>query len=89
MELQTGNALHGFTVDKVTALPDIQATGYEFTHTQSGAKMFYVKTEDDNKVFTIGFRTPSQDDTGVAHITEHSVLCGSRKYRLKEPLWSL
>lgn len=89
MELQTGNALHGFTVDKVTALPDIQATGYEFTHTQSGAKMFYVKTEDDNKVFTIGFRTPSQDDTGVAHITEHSVLCGSRKYRLKEPFVEL
>lgn len=89
MELQAGNVLHGFTVDKVTALPDIQAVGYELTHTQSGARVFYVKAEDDNKVFTIGFRTPSQDDTGVAHITEHSVLCGSRKYRLKEPFVEL
>ena len=51
--------------------------------------MFYVACADDNKVFTIGFRTPSQDDTGVAHITEHSVLCGSRKYRLKEPFVEL
>ena len=89
MELQLHSHLHGFTVEKITALPDIDATGYQLVHEVSGARVFYVACADDNKVFTIGFRTPSQDDTGVAHITEHSVLCGSRKYRLKEPFVEL
>ena len=82
MELSVGTKLHGFTVQRITALPDIEATAYEMIHDASGAHLFYLGCADDNKVFTIGFRTPSQDDTGVAHITEHSVLCGSRKYRL-------
>lgn len=89
MELSVGTKLHGFTVQKITALPDIEATAYEMIHDASGAHLFYLGCADDNKVFTIGFRTPSQDDTGVAHITEHSVLCGSRKYRLKEPFVEL
>jgi Zn-dependent M16 (insulinase) family peptidase len=89
MDLTVNAVLHGFTVKRVTDLPDIKAVGYEMTHEKSGARLFYIKSDDDNKVFTIGFRTPSQDDTGVAHITEHSVLCGSRKYRLKEPFVEL
>lgn len=89
MELTVHSQHHGFTVDRVTELPDIGATAYEMTHDKSGAHLFYLATKDDNKVFTIGFRTPSQDDTGVAHITEHSVLCGSRKYKLKEPFVEL
>ncbi|MGL5207456.1 MAG: insulinase family protein, partial [Acidaminococcaceae bacterium] len=52
-------------------------------------KLLYVGNKDDNKVFSISFRTPPNDDTGVAHILEHSVLCGSRKYRLKEPFVEL
>jgi Zn-dependent M16 (insulinase) family peptidase len=52
-------------------------------HSQSGAKLVYLANDDDNKVFTIGFRTPPADDTGIAHIMEHSTLCGSRKYHLK------
>ena len=89
MELSVGAKLHGFAVQKITPLPDIEATAYEMIHEVSGARLFYLASQDDNKVFTIGFRTPSQDDTGVAHITEHSVLCGSRKYRLKEPFVEL
>ena len=58
-------------------------------HAVSGARLFYLANDDDNKVFTIGFRTPPSDDSGVAHILEHSVLCGSRKYHMKEPFVEL
>ncbi|MBQ7476546.1 MAG: insulinase family protein, partial [Selenomonadaceae bacterium] len=60
-----------------------------YEHVKTGAKLFYVNADDDNKVFYIAFRTPPKDDTGVAHIVEHSVLCGSRKYPLKEPFVEL
>ena len=89
MNLEKDKTYSGFLVSSVTALPDIKATAYLMEHQVSGAKLFYLQSEDDNKVFTIGFRTPSQDDTGVAHITEHYVLCGSRKYHLKEPFVEL
>ncbi|MBO5587143.1 MAG: insulinase family protein, partial [Acidaminococcaceae bacterium] len=58
-------------------------------HERSGARLLYLANDDDNKVFSIGFRTPPSDDTGVAHILEHSTLCGSRKYHLKEPFVEL
>lgn len=58
-------------------------------HEKTGARVFLLSNEDDNKVFYIGFRTPPADDTGVAHIMEHSVLCGSRKYPLKDPFVEL
>lgn len=89
MKLDKEKKYAGFIVKAITPLEDINATGYELEHEVSGAKLLYIDTPDDNKVFTIGFPTPSIDDTGVAHITEHSVLCGSRKYPLKEPFVEL
>ncbi|HCJ91591.1 MAG TPA: peptidase M16, partial [Acidaminococcaceae bacterium] len=58
-------------------------------HKVSGARLLFLANDDDNKVFDIGFRTPPSDDTGVAHILEHSTLCGSRKYHVKEPFVEL
>ena len=87
--LELNKIYAGFSVKKITAVPDVKATAYQLEHAFSGAKLLYLQAEDDNKVFTIGFRTPSQDNTGVAHIMEHSVLCGSRKYDLKEPFVEL
>ena len=58
-------------------------------HEKTGARIFLLSNDDDNKVFYIGFRTPPEDDTGIAHIMEHSVLCGSRKYPLKDPFVEL
>lgn len=58
-------------------------------HKKSGARLAVLSNDDDNKVFTIGFRTPPTDSTGVAHIMEHSVLCGSDKYPVKEPFVEL
>ena len=60
-----------------------------FSHKKSGARVLFALSDDDNKVFNISFKTPPEDDTGVAHIMEHSVLCGSRKYPVKEPFVEL
>lgn len=76
---------HGFLLQEEQALPDIHGTGYLFVHEQSGARLFYVDTADDNKVFFAAFKTPPADHCGTAHILEHSVLCGSKKYRVKDP----
>ncbi|MGI6095040.1 MAG: insulinase family protein [Lachnospiraceae bacterium] len=70
-------------------LPDIQSTGYLLRHKKSGARVMLVSNEDENKVFQIGFRTPPANSTGVAHILEHSVLCGSREFPLKDPFVEL
>lgn len=89
MDLKINAELHGFKVQKVSDVPEISSKVYEFEHLKTGAKILYVAADDDNKVFYIAFRTPPHDDTGVAHILEHSSLCGSRKYPLKEPFVEL
>jgi hypothetical protein len=60
-----------------------------YRHKKSGAELLSVSTDDDNKVFGVTFRTPPEDSTGVPHILEHSVLCGSRKYKTKDPFVQL
>ncbi len=74
---------------KTENLPDIQSVGYLLKHKKSGARVMCIENEDDNKVFSIGFRTTPPDSTGVAHITEHTVLCGSDKYPAKDPFVEL
>ena len=66
-------------------LNDIKALGIYLKHKKSGARLALISNEDENKVFCIGFRTPPKDSTGVAHIVEHTVLCGSKKYPSKDP----
>ena len=70
-------------------LTDINSEGYVLRHKKSGAHISLIKNDDDNKVFYIGFRTPPMDSTGVPHIVEHTVLCGSDKYPLKDPFVEL
>lgn len=89
MKLEVSNIYHGFQVMQKDTIQEINAEGYLLEHLQSGARLFYLACDDDNKVFSISFRTPPYDDTGVAHILEHSSLCGSRKYHLKEPFVEL
>ena len=66
-------------------LKDINSDSYLLRHKKTGARVALMPNEDDNKVFYIGFRTPAKDSTGVQHIMEHSVLCGSKKYPAKDP----
>ena len=89
MKLEVSNIYHGFLVLQRDYIKEIEADAYLMEHTVSGARLFYLECNDDNKVFSISFRTPPNDDTGVAHILEHSSLCGSRKYHLKEPFVEL
>jgi len=80
-----GQVYSGFSLDSVKPEPEIVSTAYTFTHVKSGAHLLFVKNSDENKVFSIAFRTPVQDDTGVNHVIEHSVLCGSKNYPVKDP----
>lgn len=74
---------------KAEKLEDIDSYGYFLRHKKSGARIAVISNKDNNKVFSIGFRTPPADSTGVAHIIEHSVLCGSRDYPVKDPFVEL
>jgi len=78
-----------YTLIKKEALPDIASTGYQYVHNKSGARLIFLINDDVNKSFCIGFRTPPEDDSGIPHILEHSVLCGSKKYPVKEPFVDL
>ncbi|MDE7062258.1 MAG: insulinase family protein, partial [Lachnospiraceae bacterium] len=70
-------------------LGDIHAKGYLLRHKKSGARIGIIPNDDENKVFYVAFRTPVSDSTGVPHIIEHSVLCGSDKNPVKDPLVEL
>lgn len=89
MDLMIDKVVAGFKVLRREEVPEVSGTVYEMEHVKSGARLLYIDTADTNKVFSIGFRTPPKDSTGVAHIMEHSVLCGSRKFPLKEPFVEL
>ena len=68
---------------------DVGAEGYLLRHKKTGARVAVLSNDDENKVFSIAFRTPPENSTGVAHIIEHTVLCGSRKFPLKDPFVEL
>lgn len=87
--MKIDDVIHGFRLIRSEEIVEADGRGHTFVHEKTGARLFFLETADDNKVFSISFRTPPVDDTGVAHIVEHSVLCGSRKYPLKEPFVEL
>lgn len=70
-------------------IEEVNSDAYLFKHKKTGARIVVLSNDDDNKVFNIGFRTPVTDDTGVPHIIEHTVLCGSDKFPVKEPFMEL
>ncbi len=81
--------IQAYELVKTEDIEDIKSKGYLLRHKRTGARVVLVDNDDDNKVFYIGFRTPPHDSTGVAHIIEHSVLCGSKKYPAKDPFVEL
>lgn len=70
-------------------IEDVQSDGFILRHKKSGARIAILSNNDDNKVFYIGFRTPPEDETGVPHIIEHTTLCGSKKFPVKDPFIEL
>ena len=81
--------LHGFELVRDEQIEELKTRARLWRHIRTGAELLSLENADENKVFTITFRTPPQDSTGVAHIMEHSVLCGSSKYPVKEPFIEL
>lgn len=81
--------LCAYELQKEEDLKGIKAKGYLLRHRKSGARVVYIENDDNNKVFSIGFRTPPSDSTGVPHIMEHSVLCGSKNFPAKDPFVEL
>lgn len=81
--------IKNYSLIKEENITEINGTAYLLEHDRTKARVLYVKNDDKNKVFYIGFRTPPTNDTGVAHITEHSVLCGSAKFPAKDPFVEL
>jgi len=89
MHFIIGDIYHGFRLIDEKYVKEVNSKVILFKHEKSGARLFCMENEDDNKVFSITFRTPPKDSTGVPHILEHSVLCGSRKFPVKEPFVEL
>ncbi|MBN2383395.1 insulinase family protein [bacterium] len=84
-KLKVGDNYHGFILKEIRELTDINSTGLYFIHEQTGARLLKLECADDNQAFTITFKTLPASDNGIAHVTEHSVLNGSRKYPVKSP----
>ena len=73
------NQILAYELVEKTEIKDIRSEGYLFRHKKTGARVLCIENDDDNKVFYVRYRTPPEDSTGVLHILEHSVLCGSEK----------
>ncbi len=81
--------MNAFTLITEREIPEINGVARLYEHKKSGARLLSIQNDDENKVFGITFRTPPRTSNGIAHIMEHSVLCGSRKYPVKEPFIEL
>ena len=89
LEISKLSKLENYKYISENYIEELDTIAVSMEHKKTKARILLMLTDDNNKVFTIGFRTPSIDSTGVAHILEHSVLCGSRKFPLKDPFVEL
>lgn len=89
MQLETGMSVCGFKLKRARYIKEQEATLYEFEHLKTGAELCYMDSDIDNKLFYAAFKTIPFDNTGVFHILEHSVLCGSELYPVREPFVEL
>ena len=83
------NAANGFILEEIRDIAETDSVMKIYSHVKTGARFVHLENSDDNKMFSVTFRTPPADSTGVAHIMEHSVLCGSKKFPTKDPFIEL
>ena len=88
-QLDRIKGLSAYRLWEAKTIKELNSDGYILEHKKTGARVFLLSNDDENKVFCIGFRTPPKDSTGVPHILEHSVLCGSKKFPVKDPFVEL
>ncbi|KAI1396442.1 Metalloenzyme, LuxS/M16 peptidase-like protein [Hypoxylon fuscum] len=84
-----GEKLHGFTLIRTKHVPELELTALHLQHDKTGAEHLHIARQDSNNVFSIGFKTNPPDDTGVPHILEHTTLCGSQKYPIRDPFFKM
>ncbi len=87
--INTGNRLGGYTVRKASYLTEIHAWLYQLTHEGTGARHIHISNTDLENTFGVAFKTVPTDSTGVAHILEHTVLCGSERFPVRDPFFSM
>lgn len=87
--MNVNDKINGFTVTRIRELPEVSGVLTELRHDKTGAEVCHMDNGENNKLFSISFKTLPEDHTGVFHILEHSVLCGSKKYPVKEPFVEL
>ena len=81
--------MNNYKLEQEKYIKEIDSNCKVYRHIKSGARILAISNDDDNKVFSIAFRTPAINSTGLTHILEHSVLCGSKKYPVKDPFVEL
>ncbi|MFP4649549.1 MAG: insulinase family protein [Desulfobacterales bacterium] len=87
--IETGGRISGYRVEKITELPEINGFFYQLKHLPTGASHIHISRPDPENAFSVVFKTVPPDSTGVAHILEHTVLCGSRQYPVRDPFFSM
>jgi len=87
--IREGEMISGYGVKRIVRLPEISSFYYELEHTATGAGHIHISNNDRENTFCVAFKTVPADSTGVAHILEHTVLCGSRKFSVRDPFFSM
>jgi Zn-dependent M16 (insulinase) family peptidase len=88
-QLREGSRLYGHIVRRIVELPEIDSLFLELEHVATGARHVHIQNDDTENTFSVAFKTVPEDSTGVAHILEHTVLCGSKKYPVRDPFFSM
>uniref|UniRef100_A0A9L0SZ83 Presequence protease, mitochondrial n=1 Tax=Equus caballus TaxID=9796 RepID=A0A9L0SZ83_HORSE len=89
LRYHVGEKIHGFTVGQVTSIPELSLTAVKLSHDGTGARYLHLAREDTNNLFSVQFRTTPRDSSGVPHILEHTVLCGSQRYPCRDPFFKM
>ncbi|KAJ1783747.1 Mitochondrial presequence protease, partial [Coemansia sp. RSA 2399] len=87
--LAVGDEMHGFVVDSAQTVSELQLKAVRLRHAATGAEWLHIDRDDRNNVFSVGFSTSVSDSTGVPHILEHTTLCGSEKYPVRDPFFKM
>jgi Zn-dependent M16 (insulinase) family peptidase len=87
--LSIGDRMGGYTIHRIAELKEIRSVFYELEHAATGARHVHIRNRDSENAFAVAFKTVPQDSTGVAHILEHTVLCGSQKYPVRDPFFAM
>jgi len=87
--LDVGREIAGYRIERITHLEEIDAVYYRLEHVKTGARHVHISSDDQENTFGVTFKTIPADSTGVAHILEHTVLCGSRRYPVRDPFFSM